>query len=289
MNSNSPVLRKYQERLVLPSWFVGGFAVSVCIIAYCLFPNESIRQSALNLTKPEEITQFYLMQLNAREPDNVNVQIALIEQAIGLKEWGYAENRINKLAGYPHQADEVTRLKFIYAYDKAFQIPKGKGRNDALAPLKASLPRLLALTLSAPQYKRLGHIALMLSSPQLALQFYKKAITLSGDQPPEFYMEISSVALQSSQYQQAAEFAMMAANREPLMELKRKYTIAALKAYQAGNLFNEGAALLLQCDDQLLNNKLMLIFATNYALSINRPELAEKFIKRALLTQWSGL
>lgn len=289
MNSNSPVLRKYQERFILPGWFVGAFAIAVCIIAYGLFPNESIRESALNLTKPEEITQFYLMQLNAREPENVKVKIALIEQAIGLKEWDFAESNIRILANDPQQADQVTRLKFIFAYDQAFQIPKGKAREAALKPLKANLPKLLALKLTVPEYKKLGNIGLMLGSPQLALQFYEKVISISGDQPPAFYMEISNVALQSSQYKEAAQFAEKAANRESLMELKRQYTIAALRAYQAGNLFNEGAALLMQCDDALLNNKLMLIFATNYALNINRPDLAEKFIKRALLSQWSGL
>jgi hypothetical protein len=59
--------------------------------------------------------------------------------------------------------------------------------------------------------------------------------------------------------------------------------VSALSALQAGGLFSQGIALTKTLPEKLIQNKVMLVYLSNFMLKANRPDLAEIYIKQALL------
>ena len=261
MNSNSIAERRNRHRPILPNAFLIGYTITFFIICYLLFPERYIQQYALERAKPSYITQFYLEKLNLIFPYDLQIRVALATQAIGLHQWERADHEINQLAMDGTLQNEVSRLQFLYAYNKAYQTPKGAERTKALEQLKSLLPALANLTLFPNEYKELGLIALSLESPSIALIFFEKTVKLKGAQPPSFYRDIAKVALQTSQYTAAAQYYTLAATTETRIEIKRDYYVEALKCYQLGNITKEAAPLLSNMPEKVIDNNAMLIYS----------------------------
>lgn len=285
MNSSSPVKSGVLKLNLIKPVFIGGYVISVVVLCIILFPNHLITEQVLTLTQPEPITVTYLTQLIQANPTQLAYKIALAQQEMGLHHWQQAEALINDLALDETQQDQVSRLQFMNAFTKAYALPKGVEREKALAALKPAILALLNLDLSANQCHELGDLALKLNAPATALAFYEKVVNLEGEQSPSFYRDIGDTAMQTSQYKLAANYYWQASVRESQIELQRKDIILALKAYQSGNLMQDGANLLTHLSNEVIDNEAMLVFLTKYAIAANRPDLAEVYIKRVLLQQ----
>lgn len=284
MNSSSPVQPKITELYFLPRLLIAAFGICIVAMSVWLFPNHIIPDFAVTLTNPQPLTAFYLENMNQREPQNTTIQIALIEQYIGLYEWTKADALLNTLALNTAQHDQWVRLEFIKNVSQAYRLPKGSERTNALLKFKEAIPTLLNLTFTPEQESALGYVALKLAAPDTALAFFQKVIQANPNQSATFYENIAQVALENSEYDIAAQFYLEASAKQTLIELKRVDVIEALKAYQAGNLMAKGITVIAGLPDAIINNQAMLIFLTKYAIAANRPDLATDYITRSLFS-----
>jgi tetratricopeptide (TPR) repeat protein len=284
MNSPSPVQAKITELYFLPRFFIAVFGICIAAMSAWLFPNNIIPYFAITLTSPQPLTAFYLENMNQREPNDTSIQIALIEQYIGLYEWTKADALLSTLALNTTQHDQWVRLEFIKNVSQAYRLPKGPERTNALLKFKEAIPTLLNLTFTPAQESALGNVALKLAAPDTALAFFQKVIKANPNQSAAFYQNIARVALENSEYDIAAQFYLEASAKQTLIELKRVDVIEALKAYQAGNLMAKGITVIATLPDALLDNQAMLIFLTKYAIAANRPDLATDYITRSLFS-----
>lgn len=282
MKSNSTVNRRPLEYNLFSLIFISVFTLGIITITLLLYPRQ-LPQDVIFFNKPEPITEIYLQQLAQTYPNNTNYLIALTEQNIGLHHYESANHWLDVLIQDETQKDQVSRLQFLYTFTKTFELPKGSDRNQAIQMLVRLYSSLLDLDLTSNQFLELGNIGLKLEVPQLALIAYEKGIALQGKKTSALYREIASTALQSSQYRIAAHYDLLASQLESNIDLKREDIIQALKAYQAGNLMSEGLPIIQQLPESIINNAAMLEFLAQYALAAGRPDLANAFMKRALL------
>ncbi|HEU5282162.1 MAG TPA: hypothetical protein VFU82_09310 [Gammaproteobacteria bacterium] len=284
MNSPSPVQVKTAELYFLPRFFIAAFGIGIMAMSAWLFPNKLIPYFAITLTSPQPLTAFYLENMHQHKPNDTNIQIALIEQYIGLYEWEKADALLNTLASNTTQHDQWVRLQFIKNVSQAYRLPKGPARTNTLLTFKKNISTLLNLTFTPEQAQNLGNVALKLDAPDIALAFFQKVIQANPNQNAGFYQDIARVALENSEYDIAAQFYLTASEKQTLIELKRMDVINALKAYQAGNLMAKGITVIAKLPDAIIDNQAMLIFLTKYAIAANRPDLATDYITRSLFS-----
>lgn len=281
--------KRKAPRDLFPMLFIIGFSLVFVIICLLAFPKRYLLNVALTQEEPAKVTQFYLEKLLMQHPNDLSIQIALAQQAIGLHEWDRANHDINLLAMDDTLQDEVSRLQFLYAFNQAYAYTPGKERDQAIAQLKTLLPSLANLHLTATEYHELGTISLKLGSPQSALVFFQKVYQTNNQQKPAFFSQIADVALQTSQYQTAADFYAKAATTEKRIELQRYYYIQALKSYQSGNMVLQGVPFIEKIPPKIVDNNATLVFLTEYLISAGRPDLAQQYIMRALTDHQEAL
>lgn len=280
MYSGSNASSNEQAVLTFLPWpFVVAFvAVSLALFAV-MFPQHSLRHLVLTITQPQKITYYYLVQLIQYYPQDQGLHIALIQQEIGLHHFAAAKEHIGALEKESALKDKLAMLQYQLQYAQAFALPKGPKQQAAFAGLRTSTKAFLAKPLSRKQLLDFGDIALSINDPQDALVFYQRAGETSD---PVLLAHIAKTALATSQYAISAHYYMLAADHEAVLPKRRAYVVSALKALQAGKQFDKGIAIIVQLPEEVVNDESMLMFLSQYALAADRPDLSEKYAKRAL-------
>jgi hypothetical protein len=260
--------------------FIILFTLGVIFISMLFFPIKTIRHQVLKVTQPQAISLYYLKTLVKLYPKQGPLRLALIKQYIGLYQWMAAETEIEYLKQNPDMQIDAKLLTFQLQYTKAYQLPKGKSQTKSFKELRTNINNFTKLKLTKEQSLVLAEDALNLGLPGLALTFYQ---TVSDSTDVVLLKKIAIIALQTSQYTISADYYMKAAKLERTLEMKRICIIGALKALEAGNLFSQGIDIVKQLSVKIINNKTMLVFLTRFTLAANRPDLAQNYIKRALL------
>lgn len=274
VNNNS------NKNQIVPLWFFAVFIIMITALMIILFPIDKIPALALKITTPQPITQYYLEQLVQYHPTKTDIRIALIKQQIGLYNWNDAQAEINILKKNADMQTETRLLEFLLAYTKVYQMPKGIERNNTFNVLRTEVATFANVKLSITQLIMLADISLNLGLPKLALDFYQKVGPIND---VVLLRHIAVTALQSSQYAISAKYYMLAEEREKTLEDKRIDVISALGALQQGSVFSMGIDIIIHLPDDLVNNKAMLLYLAKFTLAANRPDLAQSYIKRALL------
>lgn len=271
----------YNYNQLLPTFFISGFVVAIFIIVILFFPEKNLKYHLLKPMKAEPIAAYYLEKLVALYPQDHPLKLALIEQQIELHQWQRASANINELAKNPQWINDVNYLRFILAYYQAYQLPKNNTRDFSFKQLRIDIKKLyLQQQLTNNQILTLAKSALSLELPGLALRYYER---LGSIENIILLKQIAATALQTSQYAISAQYYMLAMSYEKDLELKRNDVVSALSALQAGGLFAQGITLINTLPEKLIQNKVMLIYLSNFMLKANRPDLAEIYIKKALL------
>ncbi len=265
---------------ILSWWFILIFVVCVSIISALFFPIKTLPDTVLTISQPQAITLYYLQQLVPLYPERYSLRIALIQQEIGIYDWIAAEHQISLLEKDSAMANEARLLRFQIKYTQAYQMPHGLEREAAFMNLRKEVGTFTQLPLQKDQVLTLAKMALSLGMPALALSYYQQ---LGQVKDPLLLKQIAQTALQTSQHAVSAQYYMLAEQQEKTVEQKRVDIINALKALEAGRLFDQGIKLISTLQDNVIDNKAMLTFLAQYCLAANKPDLAEVYIKRALL------
>lgn len=268
---------------ILPYWLISGFFISVCMISYLLFPMKTLSKQVLASDEPQEITLYYLEKLVALEPHVAEFHQALAQQYIWKGDWSDANKQIKLLESEPAYNTETKLLYFQVKLGEVYAMKPSVQRQENFNLLKNDLKKLLLLPLNQAQQLNLAKIALGLDAPDIALGIYQNVLKNDTAKDPKLYRKIALIALQTKQYQISATYYFQAMDYEKEIEAKRRDLVNGLDVLVQGGLSTQGVDFVLKLPEKLLNNKALLEFLTQFMLAANRPDLAQIYIKRALL------
>lgn len=280
MSSTLPVDNTNGKQTLLPLWFIIIFFLSIIIIAYLFFPLRTLREQTLLASKPEPIAFYYLSEISKRYPQDNDLRIALVKQEIGLYHWNLAEAQLKTLEKNPQLKKQTRLLRFQLKYTQAFKMQAGNHQQQIFTELRKDINDLQTESWSQDELHNLATLALSINQPAVALKFYERLTPMTD---PQMLKQIARTALAASQYAVCAKYYMLAAEQEKTLTLKRSDIVAALQALQAGRLYQAGINIIKNLSEEIINEKNMLLFLTQYTLAAGRPDMAQGFAKRALL------
>ena len=269
-----------EDAIFLSPWLIGSFFVGMCAIFIILYPAKELYHLLIKIKVGQPITLFYLSQYEIIYPNDTSIHIARAKQAILLGKDAIATQEIQWLKNNGNNPADVNLLQFELEYYQAFRLPKGVARNQLISQLQNKMPELLLLPMDNEQLFNLAGMALAIKQPAAALGLYKRMTNLND---PVLLRVIGSTALQTSQYKISAFYYLEAARYDKYLDEKRQDIISALKVYESGGLFSEGIQVIISLPNNIVENKEFLIFLTQFALAANRPDLAQKFAREALM------
>lgn len=268
-------------------WVVAAFIVVVIIVLILLFPEKSLRAHLLSNQEPSPVALYYLDQLIKVNPQDNLVRVALIKQQIDAGQWEAARQQLDLLAKQTQGKEaqiQINGLTLNLLLNESFSLKPGNARREKLLTNARTLLLEVALSTNDPQQLRqLADDALAIKKPDVAFTIYQRFDNLQPINDPVLLEKIAKIALSVENYAASGHYYFLAVKRTTDVEKQRQLIKAGLLALQAGNLLNQGLVEVEQLPNYLLDDKTLLVFLTHYAMTANRPDLAQKYIKHALL------
>ncbi|MDA8561940.1 hypothetical protein N9L02_02365 [Gammaproteobacteria bacterium] len=266
----------------IPNFAIISFTVIICLIAYLLFPANSIQKTAITRNQPELVTYFYLLNLLKKYPSNEQLRIALINQEIPLKKWHKASLEIRKLGENSSYIVMAKILDFYLDYNKYFDSSRFK-TDDFLLRLQNKIKEISTLSLPNDQLIGLGESATGLKLPAVALIFYSQ---VKNEKNPNILRKFAITALWASNYLKSSEYYFNASQNEKNIELSRKDIINAFNSLLQGGEYVAIKKKVRQLPQDILNNEKMLKFLINLCISAGDTKMASKLSIKLL--EFSG-
>ncbi len=287
MTSPSNVPKHSSKTRKFAWWHILLFTALLLLLLLFLFPKQLLIKSLINNPNPSALSIIYLRNLAALQPQNMELKLALAEQELKL---GNVSNTANIIAPYitlsPHSPEQWKVLWLHYQVTKtqAFALPE---KSPVRLADEKILRQLLPILAQSPDSNvqmidSLAQDALALGEVKTALILYKTAAKFPGHNSPEFFAQAGKTALFISDYQDSAEFYLLAMQKSTSIDDQRNYFIAALKSLMAGAKFNDALKFSEKNINGLAKDPTTLIFLAKMALSADKPDVAQRYIKRVL-------
>lgn len=291
-SANKPLAKR--ERFASP-FAIFGLVGAGLLLLVMLYPEKSLLKllSVTDVTTPAQ--QRYLEILVHLRNSDVDLVFTLARSYLVANTPDKAEKILEHLQGAlsPRQTKTAMELQYEVRRQQLKLLHQGDGRWSAVqqdyARQVEHLVQTGATTAELNRYladaRSIGDSA---TSRRLGALLHKRAgnDTDSAGRNVHEGMTAES-ALASGDYRGAAAIQFQLMEKAPRNE-KRKYFIAGVRALQSGNLLNEALTEAGTHLAPLANDRETLIFLSRLALSANRPDLAQRYIRRALGITNSG-
>lgn len=263
-----------------------GLIVVVIILSVMFFPKRLIYKLVSSESQAQPVAVFYLNQLILNDASNKNLIMAEVKQQIANKEWGKAEKSLQVLVNGKNNKItmiDILWLKYLLAQRHVYAtVADSPERELAVKNAQADLNNLLAQPISETDLIQLANDAVSLGLPQLAFDFYSKLIKEHPEQNVDVLRQAAAVALSVGQYKISGDLYFNAVKRSKNFYVKRDLVLEGIKAYQGGGFYEVALNQINQLPPVIIDNKKILIYLAKFAVMANKPDEAEKFIKRAL-------
>ena len=283
-----------RPRLVAPHVLL-GIALLVALLLVVLYPYRELVQYTLNATRGDTLTIAYLRNLLRTDPDNPELRLALVRQALARRDYDGARLALAPLlSGTPAGAagTEARWVEWTVFESELLASLPGSARR---AELEAALPEKLRRTVlidGLTDQNRMALVERALSWGQavLALELLS-AFTREGVRPdPRIYREAAKELLGHGEYRSAAKILLLLRAAEPDAAARRQLYLQAIRILQSGNLL----ALALETAErelgELSGDTEVLYYLVTLARAANRPDAAARFaramLKLSLQQQW---
>jgi hypothetical protein len=262
------------------------FTAGVLILLILFFPKDDILEFVTQHDRPSMVTENYIQNLLDIYPDNSHLRLLLIKQEVGLAQYNDALQHLDAVSdnAQAHVAAEVKWLRYLILRNQTFMVPANTAKRfEKEKQLSEHLQSLHDLTLSRHQRTVLARDAIYLKKVSLAKSFYQYAIAGDKKLSASEYAELAEVGVLVGDFTQAASFYMQAKSQSTTRLAKREYFIKALTLLQENERYKQAIQFAQQYLGSLKNDAKTLRFLVKLALASNRPDLAQDYVKRALL------
>lgn len=283
------IAEKEVSKSFFPVWEVITFVMIVTLILIVLFPRNLLEKILAN-PQYSVLTLCYLKGFKEIYPQNKLILISLIEKEIAAGELTDARKNVvllNKLEPTP-SPDTLLQLRWLdylllryQTYQTKINTPK---RITYLGQLRAVAKTLANAPLNYRQLSILAIDNIALDQADISLKIYNHLFDSAALTTPQELVTGAKIAMQNNAHRDSARFYWAAYQKAITLREKREYALDAIKVLWAGNDVNEALALANKLPDEVINTREILFYLSQLAMAANRPELAQKYALKALLT-----
>ena len=275
------------ERLKLFSpAVIAGFGLAVGFGLVLAYPHHDLEQRLASENAPaDSLTVEYLKAFIRAEPDADGLRLALAKRLLRLGSYGEARAALAPLrqAGDPEHRVRAGMLELEMLAQEAFALPSDNpSREMRRQRAAAQLRTMLAAPLTSAQLVQAGRTALALGESEAAADAFGRVAAGNAEMPADFYAEAAAVMLGLGDYRACAELYFLAMRASTGLPLQRRYFLQGLQALQAGSLFDDALRAAERHLGPLSNDAETLTFLTRLAQAANRPDAAERYVRRLL-------
>ena len=272
-----------RQRLTSP-WTLLGVALAVGVTLVLIFPGRGLLTQS-SRQKPDEVSMSYLSNLVRNEPDNPELRFTLAQKQTELGRIADARAALEPLYNSPNpavrQRARMTDFKLQMQQMQA-QPPNSKERERDTERLRQELVAMSQYEWNAAGLLDLAAMATQLGARKLRAELYLRIARTDNKLGRQWTDEAARSVLADGEYLTAAEIYFNAQQRAESRDDQRYYFIAALKAYQAGNLMKDVMAAADQHLGSLADDDETLRYLIGLARMANDMPRAERYAKKLL-------
>ncbi|MDH3771583.1 MAG: hypothetical protein OET79_11455, partial [Nitrospirota bacterium] len=275
---------KPEERL-FPLWKLIGLGISALVVLGMLYGNQRILQQVANVEYPDNISLFFLRNIQREHPQDESWRILLAQQQLELGELSDAQKTVQPLL---NSRDPVLQKNagLIDLQIMEMQMLVGRDndqeKRDLQSTMTARIRELLLHSMTQKDLSSLADSALLAEDWQLATQVYRQLAQADPNNQAAWFRKGAKLALGQGAYTQAAELFFFARTQSHSFEDKREDYLSALKALIAGNQLQEA---LVQAEKYLGNleqDDATLKFLVRLGRAAGNGAFAQKYVEKLL-------
>jgi polysaccharide biosynthesis protein PelB len=274
------------------SVFTVAFLTAIVVITlFLLAPKKELLRNIMQQKQADIIALKYLQNLLLIYPSDTSLKLLLAEQNIS---HGDIQKAINLIEPYIKQSPtteaewQALWLYYQIIRTETYAEPEvSYARIKGLKKMRDLLNVLAKGQLPGEDLLQLAGDALSANEPKLAISIYKEIVGMKTvpAQPSETYEKAAKVALSYGEYTTCAKLYFLAQQQATTLNENRKYYIAGLKALQSGNLLDQIMDVAQEHIGRLKSDQATLLFLSKLALASNRTDIAETYMKRAIMLE----
>jgi len=283
------VVQPMREVKFAPPGLIFAFVVITFLLGVFFFPKQEILRRVENQKIADRAAKEYVDNLIQLYPHNKSLKLVRADQNIKLGDIAKAVKEIVPfVVARPATKEEWQAFWLYYQIVRieTYATPEvSPMRGVGLKKMQEMLGQLINHITSGSQLVVLANDAIALGKPDMALLLYQRMLNVDLDENVRVYVKAAKFALSQGDYRLSSELYFIAKNEATTVEDKRMYLIAGLKSLQSGDLLVEAVNAAEKHVGDLSDDRATLIFLTKLALAANKPELAEKYVKKAITTK----
>ena len=268
-------------------WKVLLFISISSLILLTLFPHQLLVKVLKN-DQPSEVVLNYLQAFRNKDPHNIPVILALIEQEIGLGQLKEAKKNIAylKTIENPLSTEHENQLIWCDYLMIRYQTDRAKLNTEKHISYLRQLRQLATSLANAPlRPQQLAMIAkdnLGVGQAKIALKIYNDLMSKNLLETPEEFAQGGNIAMQNNAHLDSAKFYWAAYNKAKTLNEKKQYALNTIEVLWAGNYVDQALLTAKQLPNALIRDRLTLLYLSRLALAANRPAIAKGYVLRAL-------
>lgn len=278
--------------LVIPLF--SGLLIAFLVI---LYPKKSFIHTLMYPIHPSEVSINYLKNLIEEYPKDLSLKLALADQEIRVGKISEAKDLIQPyLSLKPKNSYEWKVLWMYYQIVRieTFALPEGnlqrERKMDILAKLSTTL--LEAPNMTSDKAGQMAEESLGLGQTDNAARFYRMAIPKNKslqqlNRPASFYAQAARAMLYVKDYQNSANYFLMAMQQSKGRLEKRSYFIKAVESLEAEGSAAKAYAFAEKHVDGMNKDPQVLKYLTQLALGANKTEKVRVYMGQLLQLQYS--
>lgn len=261
--------------------FGAGVAFGLALI----FPQKGLEERLARNARADALTVEYLRVFLAAHPDSPRLRMLLARQLVLLERHDEARQALKvlmqthagpaRLEALVYDFDILEKLAYLHEQGSA-------AREQALSLAAERLRELAREPLDTPQLAYLAERAVATGDRVTAVRLYARLAARGEVASDKANADAARLVLGLGDYRVAAQLFFRAEERAVGLPRKREHFRDAIATLVAGNHFDEAVGEAEARLDSLGDDAETLRFLTRMAQAANRPDAAQRFVKRLL-------
>lgn len=267
---------------ILPPWLLLLLALAVAGVLAAAYPRNTLLQRLLESDKPNALSVAYLEAWLRVAPDDKDFIGVLAAQYLRVGRFDDAERLSQRMVR--SKDIDLERSGVLVQTGVAESRAYGLVADDPARPaamdrLRTAFDTAATLKWHAPELRVLAQRAASAGANKAALSFYQQLAVVDRDTSLDSQMHIAQLALGSQAYDTAAQAYFSAQTSSADIDTQRKYFMAALAAFQAGGLLDQGIAEGDKHLGRLRQDPQTIAAMLNLARAADRPDMIRRYAK----------
>ncbi len=280
---NAP--RSKPEERLFPLWKLIGLGVCTLVVFGVLYHNQKVLQQVAQVKNPNDISMFFLKNIQEEHPQEELWRILLAKQQVNLGELSLAQETLRPL--FKSQDSVLQKdARFINLQILEMQLlvsgkPERMKKNLQLDMVER-IDELLQYSMSSKDLSSLAESALLIGDWKLATKVYRQLAQVDQTHQAKWFRKGATLVLGQGAYAQAAELFFLARAQSRSIKEKREDYLSGLKALIEGNLLQEALVEAEKHLGDLSQDEFILKYLVKLGRAAGNGAFAQKYVEKLL-------